>query len=62
MLGMDEPVVCFDGEVTAVVHRKDDAEDKWIVSARGMHFSREEILRQIAFIEQYFCSELEMKA
>ena len=62
VLGMDKPVECFDGEVIAVVHRKDDAEDKWVVSAKGMHFTREDIVRQIAFTEQYFCSELEMKA
>ena len=62
VLGMDEPVDSFDGEVIAVVHRKDDAEDKWVVSAKGMHFTREDIVRQIAFTEQYFCSELEMKA
>ncbi|MBR5287911.1 MAG: NUDIX domain-containing protein [Clostridia bacterium] len=60
VLGIDMPVSSFDGEICAVVHRKNDIEDKWVVCPEGMQLSREDVLRQIAFTEQYFDSELEM--
>ena len=58
LLGTDIPVTEFEGRVIAVYRRFDDVEDKWIVSADGKDYSDEEILRAIAFQEQYVHGEL----
>ncbi len=58
LLGTDIPVTEFEGRVIAVYRRSDDIEDKWIVSSNGEDYPDEEILRQIAFQEQYFHGEL----
>ena len=44
----------------AIVYRKDDIEEKWVVVPDGVTFSKEEIRRQIHFQEQYFDSEIVM--
>ena len=48
------------GEIIAIVYRKDDIEEKWVVVPDGVTFSKEEIRRQIHFQEQYFDSEIVM--
>lgn len=53
-----EKLTSFVGEVIAVVVRKDDVEDKWVVAKRGTFLSKQEIADQIAFIEQYFDSDI----
>ena len=50
----------FTGKIIAIVHRKDDIEEKWVVVPDGMTFSKEDIKRQIHFQEQYFESEIVM--
>ncbi len=60
ILGVNEPVCKFTGKIIAIVYRKDDIEEKWVVVPDGMTFSKEEIRRQIHFQEQYFDSEIVM--
>ena len=60
ILGVAEPVDTFTGEVIAIIHRKNDVEDKWIVAPFGVHFSKEEIIKETHFQEQYFESEVEL--
>ena len=60
ILGVNEPVDKFTGKIIAIVHRKDDIEEKWVVVPDGITFSKEEIRRQIYFQEQYFDSEIVM--
>ena len=60
ILGVNEPVGKFTGEIIAIVYRKDDIEEKWVVVPDGVTFSKEEIRRQIHFQEQYFDSEIVM--
>ena len=60
ILGVNEPVGKFTGKIIAIVHRKDDVEEKWVVVPDGVTFSKEEIRRQIHFQEQYFDSEIVM--
>ena len=60
LLGVDAPVSRFRAEVIAVIHRLDDVEDKWVVCPPGMHFTREEIARQVDFMEKYFDSRVEL--
>ena len=56
----EEPIQSFTGKVIAVLHRLNDCEDKWIVSVDGKVSvpDKVEILRMIAFQEQYFMGEL----
>jgi len=60
ILGVDEPVKEFVGEIIAVIHRFDDVEEKWVVAPEGVMFSKEEIWEQVKFQEQYFQSEIWM--
>lgn len=56
VMGVYEPVAMFTGQVIAVIHRKDDMEDKWVVVPSGVTFTQEEILEAVRFQEQYFQS------
>ena len=40
ILGVDQPVQEFTGRVIAVIRRKDDVEEKWVVAPDGCLFSR----------------------
>jgi len=61
VLGVDEPLQEFTGVVIAIIHRFDDVEDKWVVAPEGVTFTKEEILEQVKFQEQYFRSEIRTK-
>ena len=54
ILGVDKPVETFSGKVIAIIHRENDVEDKWIVVPEHLSFTKEEILKQVHFQEQYF--------
>ena len=60
ILGVAEAVEKFIGNIIAVVHSNDDVEEKWVVAPVGMTFTKEEIMEQIHFQEQYFNSEIMM--
>lgn len=56
ILGVDEPVEEFTGKVIGIIHRRDDVEEKWVVSPVDQWFSKEEIAEKVHFQEQYFDS------
>lgn len=58
ILGVEVPVERFTGKVIAILHRKDDVEDKWVVAPEGAAFSREEIGEQVRFQERFFDTEI----
>ena len=58
ILGIYEPLDTFRGRVSAILHRLDDVEDKWVVVPEGIRLSREEILELVWFQERYFHTEL----
>ena len=58
VLGVSEPLQEFTGVVIAIIHRFEDVEDKWVVAPEGVTFTKEEILEQVKFQEQYFQSEI----
>lgn len=60
LLGVDAPVLEYTGVVIAVVRRNDDVEEKWVVAPEGIRFAKEEIRKQVHFMEQYFDFEIEM--
>lgn len=58
ILGVDKPVQEFTGKIIAIIHRYDDVEEKWVVAPSDTCFTKEEIMRQVWFQEQYFDSEI----
>ena len=60
ILGVTEPVKEFEGKVIAIIHRFGDVEEKWVVAPEDMTFTKEEIVDQVAFQEQYFRTEIRM--
>lgn len=59
-LGIDKPVKRAEGVIIAVIHRKNDVEDKWVAAPGGMKFSRREIEKSVHFQEKYFEYEILM--
>ncbi len=60
IVGVNEPIKEFSGKVIAIIHRYDDIEEKWVVAPEGVSFTKDEIMRQVAFQEQYFHTEIRM--
>ena len=60
-MGVNEAVEKFTGKIIAVIHRLDDAEEKWVVCPENISFSKEEIMERVKFQEQYFQSEIIMQ-
>lgn len=54
ILGVSEPVTEFDGQVVAVIHRKNDCEDKLVVAPEGAVYHQGQIAEAVGFVEQYF--------
>ena len=60
VLGVIVPVETFTGRRIAVIHRRDDAETKWVLAPGSMTFTAEEIMAAVRFQEQYFDSWVEL--
>ncbi len=60
ILGVNQPVKEFIGKVIAIIHRFDDVEEKWVVAPAHTSFTKDEIIRQVNFQEQYFRTEIKM--
>lgn len=58
ILGVDKPLETFRGTVIAVIHRLNDAEDKWVAAPEGIAFTKEEIITETRFVEQFFQIEV----
>lgn len=54
ILGVDEPVEEFTGKIVAIIHRKNDVEDKWVVVPNDYSITKDEIIDKTKFQEQYF--------
>ena len=60
VLGPEAPLEALTGRVAAIVRRRDDAEDKWVVCPAGCSPDAASIMEQIRFQEQYFDSTVVM--
>lgn len=60
ILGVDMPVKEITGKLIAIIHRKDDVEEKWVVVPEGRNYTKEEIASLVEFQEKYFDSEVRM--
>lgn len=59
VLGVNTAVKEFTGKVIAIIRRKDDIEDKWVVAPDGIRLSEQEIIEQVYFQERYFDFSIE---
>ena len=60
ILGVNEVVDEYEGEVIAVIKREDDIEEKWVVAPIGIKFTVEQIEEAVRFQEKYFKTHIEM--
>ena len=60
ILGIDIPLTNFIGKLIAIIHRKNDNENKWVVAPENLILSKEEILEAVEFQEKYFDIEIEI--
>lgn len=58
VLGIDEPLASFDGQVIGIVFRKNDVEDKLIVAPAGTVLHQGQIAAAVHFQEQFFSSHI----
>ena len=54
LLGVFEPVVEFEGDCIAIIHRTNDDDDKLVVVPTGKNYSDDAIDALTEFQEQYF--------
>lgn len=54
ILGINEPLETFTGNIIAVIHRINDNENKWVVAKENTNFTVQEIEKQVHFQEKYF--------
>ena len=60
VLGVDVQISKFTGKIIAIIHRKNDVEDKWVVAPENVSFSKNEIEQAVKFQEKYFEYEILM--
>lgn len=58
VLGVDKPLKNFKGKVIGIINRKDDIEDKLIVSGGRESYTKDEIKRAVDFQEKHFKSRI----
>lgn len=55
-----QPLTAFEWKLVAIIHRRDDVEDKWVLTGLDEKLTVTEIKEKTNFIEQYFDSWIEM--
>lgn len=58
ILGVNEPISEFNGQVVAAILRNDDCEDKLVVAPKGTQYHQGQIAQAVSFQEQYFDSRI----
>ena len=54
LLGVDEPVASYTGQIVGIVYRADDVEDKLVMAPVGKSYTAEEIASFVYFQEKYY--------
>ena len=54
VLGVDEPLIEFQGICIAIIHRINDDDDKLIVVPNGVNFTDDEIEKMVSYQEKWF--------
>ena len=55
-----QPLEVFTGKLIAIIRRRDDIEDKWVLAPLDEKVNKDLIAEQTYFMEQYFDSWIEM--
>ena len=55
-----QPLEVFTGKLVAIIRRRDDIEDKWVLAPLDEKVNKGLIAEQTYFMEQYFDSWIEM--
>ena len=58
ILGVNEPLTEFDGQIIAAIRRKNDCEDKLVAAPVGSIYHQGQIAEAVHFQEQYFDSRI----
>jgi inorganic pyrophosphatase len=58
LLGVFEPVTEYTGVCIAVIHRRDDDDDKLVIAPQGKRYTADQIQVLTEFQERYFQSEI----
>ena len=58
VLGVTEPLETFSGRAVAVIHRRDDDDDKLVVLPEGRSLTDAEIMGAVRFQERWFRSSV----
>ena len=59
-LDQQQPLEVFTGKLVAIIRRRDDIEDKWVLAPLDEKVNKDLIAEQTYFMEQYFDSWIEM--
>lgn len=54
IIGINEPLETFTGNIIAVIHRINDNENKWVIAKENTNYTVQEIEKQVQFQEKYF--------
>ena len=60
VLWVNKPLSWIEWKVIAIINRKDDNEDKLVITEKWKNFTKEKIVELIDFQEKYFDSEIIM--
>ena len=58
ILGPEQPISTFEGQVIAVIHRQNDVEDKLVVAPTGTQLHQGQIAQAVHFQEQHFDTQI----
>ena len=58
LLGVFEPLEEYTGECIAVIHRRDDDDDKLVIVPEGSRYTMDQIRALTEFQERFFTSEI----
>lgn len=61
VLGISYPIDEFVGIVIAIIHRRNDIENKWVVAQEGTKYNVEDIEKAVSFQEKYFDYYIEIQ-
>lgn len=60
ILGVFQPIEQFEGQVIAIIRRRDDVEDKLVVAPPDKNYTRQQVTALVEFIERMWDSEVVM--
>ena len=54
LVGVDEPVLTYEGRIIGIVYRADDVEDKLVMAPEGVSLTAVQMARAVYFQEKYY--------